>query len=96
MHKAYLFLGFVINEAFAHELNQINPILKKMFIQEGEEYLHEILYRERPYLGKFVPPLSDLSSIESLEINIYSLLRKLVPDYPYAEHPLTLFPVMDP
>lgn len=87
-----LFLGFPVSPDFARLLSKANPHVVSLFIQKGEgEYLQEMIFKEKIYLGKSVANLTDFSELELLEKHIYSILKKLVPDYPFKENPLVLF-----
>jgi hypothetical protein len=87
-----LFLGFPVDPTFTKELSQIDPQLVALFIQNDDNYLKEIVYHDVRYLGKFAGKISDTSDLKLLEANIYSLLKKMIPDYPYENVPLVLFP----
>ena len=90
---ARLFLGFHLTSDYNVELNKINPDLKKLFVQNNLDYLQELMIADNQYLGKYLEKPANLSELELLEANIYSLLGKLVPDYPYSKQPLHLLPV---
>lgn len=93
MYKVHLFLGFPVDSNFSIKLDQINPAIRTLFIKSEENYLHEVQKNNQCYLGKLIPNKSELPALEMLEANIYSLLKRLVPDYPYENVPLALFPV---
>jgi len=84
-----LFLGLPIDQNLARQLDQVNSYTKAMFIQEGENYLQEVIFNDRTYLGKKLGKITDSQSLETLEANVYSLLKKLAPGYPTV--PLILF-----
>lgn len=88
-----LFLGFPVDADFARELDKIRPEVLGQFIQNGEPYLQEICFHSTRYLGKFAGKGSHLSDLDLLDTNIYSILKKLVPQYPYKDTSLVLFPV---
>lgn len=87
-----LFLGFLVDKAYQVELDQADQILKQLFIKEGSEYLQEVQHKGKIYLGKYIGERSDLQTLHDVEKNIYSLISKLTPDFPYQEKPLRLFP----
>ena len=87
-----LFLGFRVDSQYAALLERVNPNLREMFIKNQSGYLHETTYEGNLFLGKTIEEPVDISSLELFEANIYSLLRKLVSDYPYEDAPLVLFP----
>lgn len=86
----HLFLGFPIGPAFEAKLAQVNPSTLALFTQGGDTYLELCETADARYLGKDLGALSDLATLELMESNIYSLLKHLVPEYPYAHHPLVL------
>lgn len=93
MYSANLFLGFPVDSKYASLLDSVKS---HFILNEEGSYLQEITHHNKRYLGKMVGNLSDLSSLELLESNIYSLLKKLIPHYPYEEIPLKLFSVLTP
>ena len=90
-----------MNELFLSALNALNPKVVAIYVtHEGScvseaVYLQEFVHHETRYLGKFLGSKTDLSSLELLEENIYSILKRLVPSYPYLDVPLKLFPVKE-
>lgn len=95
MFSACLFLGFPVDPLFAEKLKKANPALLNAFIQEGGEDLCEINYRQMRYIGKRLGSIISLDNLELLEKNIYSFLKRLVPDFPYEEAPLYLVSLLD-
>lgn len=95
MYSAQLFLGFPVDKTFAMALQKANPAILAIFIQDNENYLREITWQDTRYFGKYVGKAADLNTLDMLEANIYSLLKKLVPEYPCLQVPLTLFPVLE-
>lgn len=85
-----LFLGFPVDDAFALKLEKVPPAILNSFISEGENYLQDIIDQGVRYLGKFSVPCIELSALELLETNIYSLLQKIEPNYFYHNTPLVL------
>jgi|LakMenE18May11ns_1017448.scaffolds.fasta_scaffold9369885_2 hypothetical protein len=95
MYLAELFLGFRVGESYRAKLDLVDRDLKNLFLKNDQEiYLEENFHEGIYYLGKSLGKIKDFSSLEALEANIYSLLKKLVPDYPYSEEPLSLFPIL--
>lgn len=95
MYSAKLFLGLPVNNELAAHLAKIDPKILSFFIQKEENYLQEVFFQKKHFLGKSVDKAVDLSSLEMLELNIYSLLKKLVPHYPFENTSLLLFPLQD-
>src|SRR5438105_1590338 len=92
MFVAKLFLGFPIEHDFSLKLDKVNPEIVSLFVKKGGDYLEKINFKGVSYLGKFVGDIADGTALELLEANIYSLLKKLVPEYSYEKIPLLLFP----
>ena len=92
-----LFFGFPINDSFSHALMQNKPEYNSLFIQEGDAYLKKVTFHGMCYLGKYINNEVPLNQLESLEIHIFSLLKKLVANHNYSTH-LVLFalPPKDP
>lgn len=89
-----LFLGYPVDEQFAEALNEQNPALVSLLIQEGDSYLQWTNREDIPFLGKFIDENPKMSSLDLFEANIYSLLQKLAPALPIKEKPLWLFPIV--
>ena len=88
-----LFVGFPVDSLFAKELDKANSSVVSTFIQDAGDYLHDYTHNDIRYLGKRAGRNLTLTQLDLLENNIYSLLRKIVPDFPYDETPLYLFPI---
>lgn len=95
MFERKLFFGCLISQEFENALLETNPELLSLFTQSKGEYLHEIFFQEQRYLGRFVPSPCEVSDLEQLKPHIYSLLKRLVPDYAYENTPLWLLPVVE-
>ena len=93
MYSYTLFFGFPVDPLFEKELSKVNPHMLDQFIQTGGDHLEERVHLEMRYLGKDLGSLADLQTIELLEANIFSILKKIVPDFEYNEIPLMLFPI---
>jgi hypothetical protein len=95
MFEVKIFLGFPVEVHLDSMLKEIDPKFLDLFIRKDDTYLQEITHGEKRYLGKFAGKIGTIPSLELLEKNIYSLLRKILPDYPYQETSLVLFPAQD-
>jgi hypothetical protein len=92
-----LFLGFSVDESFSKALSSIDPQVKNLFIRsDTHDYLQEVAYNDRRYIGKFVGEITDSKQLKLIESNIYSLLKKIIPDYPSEQVSLQVFPVQSP
>jgi len=88
-----LFFGFPVDSAFDLALKSSNPQIIELFLKEGEgNYLREVSFQGKRFLGKLIGDKIDLEDLVLLESNIYSLLRKIAPDYHCQKVPLVLFP----
>lgn len=91
MIDSQLFLGFPVTKDFLCQLDQIPSPLKNAFISHQScDYLQQIENNGQIYLGKPLGSIIPTSCLDSLELHIYSLLKKLIPDHPYKTHPLSL------
>lgn len=93
MFEKEIFIGFPVDSLFEKELAKANQNVVAAFIQESNDYLQECLYENQRYIGKKAGANLSIAQIQLLEKNVYSLLRKIVPDFPYEETSLYLFPV---
>lgn len=93
MFESRLFLGFPIQEEFQKKLQEIDPEILQIFICPQSDYLEQAAFKETVYLGRYVNDVTNLQSLDQLEANVYSLLKKIIPDYPFEKTPLLLFPL---
>lgn len=77
-----LFIGFPLTDSYIAELDKLPSSLKEVFI--SAEYLQKVTKDETSYLGKKIDSPFDLADLESTEMHIISLLKKLVPNYTYS------------
>lgn len=90
---AQLFLGIPVDALLAEKLAIIPPQILQLYICEGDNYLQKIEDHGISYLGKHIENCVELSSLQLLEANVYSLLKKIVPDYPYHATPLVILAI---
>jgi hypothetical protein len=89
-----LFLGMPLNEFYIKSLDQLDIEIKKIFISDQKHpYLQQIKIENTHYIGKFLGALSSVAEIELLEKNIYSILKKMIPNHSHEEIPLVLLAV---
>ncbi len=97
MFDPLLFLGFPLSECYQQELTQLPAVEHALFIQNhSSPYLQQIESNGKFYLGKFLGPSIELSALEASQSHIYSLLKKLVPNFPYEQYPLLLLALPSP
>ena len=93
MFDAELFLGFPVDALYSRQIEKANPHVVAQFIQKKGDYLQEATYDEMRFIGKEVGKIVTIPQLKQLEQNVYSILKKIVPEFPYNETPLYLFPV---
>lgn len=74
-----LFLGLPVTAKLEAELQKANPNIKKIFICNQGDYLHQVTYQGTSYLGKQAGAMTSLQELELLQANIWSLLDKVLP-----------------
>lgn len=84
-----LFVGFSPDSNFEEGVEETNPHLLTL-LTSGGDYLQEASYNQKRYLGKSTSSLLSVQQLENLEANVVSLLKRLVPGYPFENHPLCL------
>lgn len=91
MLDTILFLGFPLSSSYQKELTLLSSVERDLFIQScASPYLQQIEYEGSLYLGKCLGPSIEMAALESMHSHVYSLLKKLVPHFPYEHHPLLL------
>lgn len=94
MFELQLFLGFPVDSVYQQKLKLLSFPEKDLFIQKGDSlYLQEIESEGVVYLGKSLGVCVEIESLNPLQIHVYSLLKRLIPDYPYEEKPLLLLAI---
>lgn len=94
MYHPQLFFGLPLDKSYQEALESADVSKRSLFIQEIESpYLQRMTFNGCTYLGKYLGSQIDFSFLESLQLHIYSLLKELVPDFPYHHHPLLLIAV---
>jgi hypothetical protein len=91
--RVELFFGIPLEDQVAEHLALVDKSLLRIFLSENGDYLRQVDYNGRQYLGKLAGDVCDLSSLELLQTNIHSLLNKLLPMSAYQKIPLELFPI---
>jgi hypothetical protein len=88
-----LFLGLLVDSQFSVELDKNSKDLLSYYIKSSDEYLREVDFDGKRYLGKFIQNEEPIYQLELIETHIISLLKKLVPHYPYENSHLVLFAI---
>lgn len=90
-----MFLGFLVSSPFEEKLALApQPLQDLLLHSRGEEYLSAHSFQGVRYIGKKINEMVSFSSLEFLECHIYSLLKKLVPDFPYIPGEMHLFSLL--
>ena len=95
MISVELFLGFPCNPEYLSMYQEIPEAFAKVFVGENElgTNLQKITTETGVFLGKKIGKEADVERLKNLEENIYSILKRLTPDFPVKETSLMLFPV---
>jgi hypothetical protein len=94
MFDLKLFLGFPVSGNFQQQLKKSPSSLFTLLIGNNPAYLEEWEGNEGHFIGKRIGKEIDLDTLRLAEANIYSLLERLVPNYPIKETPLILFSIV--
>ncbi len=89
--KIELFLGLPITKELAALIDSLPAEKRDLYIQPSKEYLSEVTVDNKRYIGKSCGEKVDFDSIQLVETNILSLLRKL--EIHPQDSTLTLFPL---
>ena len=93
MFTVSLFLGFPLPPSFV-EASKLSPEKMELFISDRpDSYLKDLTIEGIRYFGKFAEDPAFISDLFLLEKNIYSILNKIVPDFPCEDTPLVLLAV---
>lgn len=88
---AHLFFGFPVTDMYEKSLSALPVKERELFIQKGiSPYLEEKEMESVRYLGKRLDSPFLFSSLDNARENILSLLKRLVPSFPYEKYPLQL------
>lgn len=95
MFDTILFLGFPLSDSYQLLLLELPSAERKMFIQnqdfhQDSPYLQKIEYEGMEYLGKYLGSSIDMATFDLSYSHIVSLLKKLIPQFPYEQNSLFL------
>lgn len=91
MSDPVLFLGFPVTDAFQQELSKVAIAERERVIQDHSSlYLQRMENEGTLYLGKALGSSIDLDSLEAVSAHLHSLLKTLVPHFPYGQNPVVL------
>ena len=89
--RVELFLGYPLTESLKEKIEKIDSRLYSMFINDSGPYLKLIDQEDQLFLGKQVGTFTDMPKMKLFEANIYSILAKIIPDFPFKNESLLLF-----
>ena len=96
MLEVCLFLGFHVDDDLEAKLKKTSPHLVKYFINNStDEYLHDIQYQDKRFIGKKLSNIVETEKIKLLENNIHSIVSKLVTKYDRSKYPLKVITIND-
>lgn len=78
MKNSLLFLGFPVDEEQVREVT--SSAFYSLYVNSESRYLEEYREGDCLYLGKYIDEITDLDCLARLEANIYSILKKWVPN----------------
>ncbi|MBA3602871.1 MAG: hypothetical protein H0W50_04355 [Parachlamydiaceae bacterium] len=84
-----------MNSLYRKFLLSVEQPLIDIYFQPNGNYLKEVTFQNECYFGCHLPSPTDISQLELLELHIFSLLKRLIPNYPYDSSSLVLFPVVE-
>jgi len=91
MFETVLFLGIPLSSSYQLLLDQLPLAERELFISSSDSsYLQKVENNGGEYLGKYLEQPVDMSTLELSNAHVYSLLKKLIPHFPYEDHPLFL------
>ena len=89
------FFGYLVEDVYQNLLSSVNNSLLDLYIKNGGEYLQEEIFQNKRYLGCYSSSPADIPHLELLESHIFSLLKRIIPNHPYDNSSLVLFPVVE-
>ena len=94
MLEVYLFLGFQVDDDLEAKLKKTNSHLVKYFINNStDEYLHDVQFQEKRFIGKRLSNIVETKKIKLLENNIHSIVSKLTTSYDKKKYPLKVLTI---
>jgi hypothetical protein len=96
-YREVMFLGFMVSPSFADSLAAAPSALREALIgQDEKHYLADVRYKNERYIGKRINEGCTTAALDLSAEHIYSVLKKIVPDFPYDQHNLYLFSFATP
>ncbi len=93
IYSTQLFLGVAINRELEESLNEMNPLLKALMVQNNDSYLSEIEWQDQKFLGKFAGKISSVQNLDLLKGNVLSLFKRFLTSFPISDEALLLIAI---
>jgi len=94
MKETSLFLGILLSNLLQEGISSLPTAERDLFIQDCDSpYLQRVEIEGTRYLGKYLGLSIEMGQLDSTHAHILSLLRKLVPQHPFAREALQLIVV---
>lgn len=90
MTELQLFLGLPVDASLLARLKSSKDYVR--YLSSESDYLTEVSGEHGSFIGKKLAQSVDQESLQNIQANIYSLLNKLDPEFPFKTIPLVLFP----
>lgn len=90
-----LFVGLPFSGEVALFLEKLPPEIYALYFHSYESYLHVQSVDGRSYIGKEAPHPISLEQLSQLKENIFSILKKVIPDYSVSHQSLKLIGFLD-
>lgn len=91
MQDVHVFIGMPLEGLFLATYEAVPAQKRALFVGKDETSLREIQYQDKKYVGRFVPAMSSITDLEMIEQNVFSVLKRLTPEFHFDETPLILF-----
>jgi len=93
--EASLFYGIECHSSFQERLKQVPERILNFIIQDHSDYLQQISYEGKIFLGRRLGEMTDLHALELLDRSLESLVLKLIPDYSREAAPFVLIGLLE-
>jgi|SaaInlStandDraft_3_1057020.scaffolds.fasta_scaffold62950_2 hypothetical protein len=86
-----LFFGLHVDDAVAEHLSSVKDEILSIFVNNANDYLHEVEHCGKKFIGKYLDTLTSLEVLDLLQPHIYSIIQRILPDYEIEAHRLVVF-----
>lgn len=81
---------FKLSPDYEARLAEVPESQKNIYIQDKPDFLRYVKIRGENYLAKSICHPVTINDLELIRQHIYSVLKQLIAEYPYEQHPLTI------